>query len=66
MTRWVKETETAVGHAVDVAAVVAVRVERVVAVVGVAVPARRTTGSPFVTETQIWPLLSAVTVAPLP
>ena len=62
--RCVKETETAVGHAVDVA--VAVFVVRVVPVVGVAEPAVRTMGSPLLTVTQILPLPSAVTAAPFP
>lgn len=51
--RWVKETETAVGQAVDVPVAVAVLVVRVVPVVGVAVPATRTMGSPLLTVTQI-------------
>jgi len=64
--RWVKETETAVGHAVDVPVAVAVLVVRVVPVVGVAAPATRTMGSPLLTVTQILPLPSAVTAAPFP
>ena len=70
VTRSVKETEIAVGHAVPI--VLPTDVDEVRSVVGVAnvvvepVEARRTMGSPFAKLTQAWPLPSEVTVAPLP
>jgi hypothetical protein len=69
-TRWVKVTDTAVGQAVVIVLRVDVEVVRRVVgvelVVGEAVEATRTIGSPFAMVTHMLPLPSAVTVAPFP